>query len=130
MLRILKFAEKSSIVENFSVLDFRRGTEFYYVKMELLFKDGSHIYMREYLSPSERHYSFHWQLSEDKSLRWDNSPHYPSLETYPNHLHVGERTLVSHCSDPVKILSWIETLIKRQINLRPENTINYLDELR
>ncbi len=130
MLRILKFAERSSIVESFSVLDFRRGAEFYYVKMELLFKDGSHIYMREYLSPSERHYSFQWQLSEELFVRWDNAPHYPSLETHPNHLHIEKHILVSHCSDPVKILSWIETLIKRQIDLKPENLIHYLDELR
>ncbi len=88
MLRILKFAERSSIVEEFSVLDFRRVAEFYYVKMELLLKDGSLIYMREYLSPSERHYSFQWKLSEDQFARWDNSPHYPSLETHPNRLHV------------------------------------------
>lgn len=95
MLRILKFVERSSIVESFSVLDFKRSGV-------LLRQEGVAI----------------------------QAPHYPSLETHPSHLHIQKHILFSHCSDPVKILSWIEKLIKRQIDLKPENLIHYLDELR
>lgn len=115
MQRILKFAEDSPFVESFSVTDFR---------------NGSRIYMREYLSTSERYYSNHWQLSEELCVRWDNAPHHTALENYPHHLHIGERLLPSHCTDPFQIITWIETLFRRQLVMNPDNLVQNLDELR
>ncbi|QGA80930.1 toxin-antitoxin system TumE family protein [Candidatus Nanohalobium constans] len=38
---------------------------------------------------SEDIYSFHWQDGED-IVRFDNSPHHEDLDTFPDHLHVGD----------------------------------------
>lgn len=35
-------------------------------------------------------YSFHWQR-EGKKIRFDNSPHHRNLETFPDHMHKGEK---------------------------------------
>ncbi len=36
-------------------------------------------------------YSFHWQDRNGNLLRrWDNAPHFPSLEGFPHHIHIGE----------------------------------------
>ena len=40
-------------------------------------------------------YSYHWQQSSEQLVkRWDNAPHYPSLTTYPHHLHDGDENNV------------------------------------
>jgi hypothetical protein len=45
-------------------------------------------------------YRHHWQDgSGHLHKRWDNAPHHPNLETFPNHLHDGaEEQVVSHAA--------------------------------
>ena len=45
-------------------------------------------------------YSYHWQRSNQEFVkRWDNAPHYPTLVTYPHHVHDGsEDHVLSHPS--------------------------------
>jgi len=41
-------------------------------------------------------YSFHWQNSDNKLVkRWDNAPHHPEIQTYPNHVHIEKEDNVS-----------------------------------
>ncbi len=41
-------------------------------------------------------YSFHWQNSDNNLVkRWDNAPHHPEIQTYPNHVHIGREDNVS-----------------------------------
>lgn len=36
-------------------------------------------------------YKFHWQHANGKTItRWDNAEHYPTLENFPHHVHIGE----------------------------------------
>ena len=36
-------------------------------------------------------YRFHWQDKEGVLIRrWDNAKHHPELETFPNHVHLGD----------------------------------------
>ena len=43
-------------------------------------------------------YRHHWQDSTGKLIkRWDNAPHHPEVDTFPDHLHDGiENQVVSH----------------------------------
>ncbi len=43
-------------------------------------------------------YRHHWQASTGKLIkRWDNAPHHPEVDTFPDHLHDGiENQVVSH----------------------------------
>ena len=35
-------------------------------------------------------YRYHWQTGSGKLIkRWDNAPHHPEIDTFPNHLHDG-----------------------------------------
>ena len=35
-------------------------------------------------------YHFHWQDHNNQLIRrWDNAPHHPELDTFPDHVHVG-----------------------------------------
>ena len=45
-------------------------------------------------------YRHHWQDGNGHLLkRWDNAPHHPKMETFPNHLHDGaEEQVVSHAA--------------------------------
>jgi hypothetical protein len=41
-------------------------------------------------------YRHHWQDGSGRLIkRWDNAPHYPEIDTFPHHLHQGDR-VVSH----------------------------------
>ena len=59
-------------------------------------------------------YSYHWQRANQQVVkRWDNAPHYPTITTYPHHLHDGdENNVLPHPS--IKLTDDL-TLI-RQIN--------------
>lgn len=43
-------------------------------------------------------YRHHWQASTGKLIkRWDNAPHHPEIDTFPDHLHEGaENQVVNH----------------------------------
>ena len=43
-------------------------------------------------------YRHHWQDENGRLLkRWDNAPHHPEVDTFPDHLHDGaEEQVVSH----------------------------------
>jgi hypothetical protein len=35
-------------------------------------------------------YRYHWQAGSGKLIkRWDNAPHHPEIDTFPDHLHDG-----------------------------------------
>lgn len=59
-------------------------------------------------------YSYHWQQSSQQLVkRWDNAPHYPSLTTYPHHLHEGdENNVLTHLQIKITdVLSIIRQII-------------------
>ncbi len=58
-------------------------------------KDGSTIEITERLLEERKKldttkYRYHWQTQSGKLIkRWDNAPHHPEIDTFPNHLHIG-----------------------------------------
>ncbi len=130
MQKILKFVEKSSLVKDFRIHDFKTGTEFAYIKLEILFKNSSKVYIREFVNATQRKYSFHWIVDTRIEIRWDNSPHHKSIRTYPHHIHVNQNIYPSECSDPVKILHWIESLLTKSEDLAPEVILSEIQKLR
>lgn len=52
-------------------------------------------------------YSFHWQDKHGTLIkRWDNAPHFPDLEGFPHHIHIGENDTVVP-GKPIKALEMI-----------------------
>ncbi|MGC9322675.1 MAG: hypothetical protein ACP5FY_10595 [Kosmotogaceae bacterium] len=54
MQKILKFVEKSLLVQDFKIHDFKTGKEFAYIKLEILFKNSSKVYIREFVNATQR----------------------------------------------------------------------------
>lgn len=65
----LQLIEKSRIAKHYSVLDFKQGENYYYIKTQLQLQDGSCL-----------------------MVRWDNSPHHKEISTYPHHKHIRGTT--------------------------------------
>jgi len=88
MLKTLKLAEKSKLVKESLIQDFKQGRNFYYLRLKLILIDGSELYIREYISETEYIYSYHWQDKDGNlKIRWDNAPHYKDMKTFPHHKH-------------------------------------------
>ncbi len=110
MKRTLNLLQNSPVVKDFQVLDYRAGRDFQYFKIVASIKDDSKLYIREYQSMSEFHYSYHWQEADGKLIsRWDNAPHHSEISTYPHHRHTRDHN-VEPFEDPSleTVLKWIE----------------------
>ena len=102
-------------IEEFRIVNFRPFRGGFYLKVEANLKDGSMLFIREYLDERERSYSYHWQ-NRDGSIRgrWDNAPHHRGVSTYPHHKHFAGSILPSHSTSCKEILSEIAKLIEKQ----------------
>ena len=67
-------------------------------RFRVYLSDGGRLEIVERLVESKKDgsiyptkYSFHWQDQHDHLIkRWDNAPHYPNLDGFPHHIHIGE----------------------------------------
>ena len=81
------------------------GEKVLHYRYRVLLSDGGLVEMSERLVEmrgmvTTTTYRHHWQDGHGHlRKRWDNAPHHPSIETFPNHLHDGaEEQVVSHAA--------------------------------
>lgn len=87
-----KLIEKySNIIYNTEIFHFEKFSSAKAFSAKIEFKDRSILYIKDYLFLNgNRKYSYHWQNRNGKLIiRWDNSPHYSNLKTFPHHKHIG-----------------------------------------
>lgn len=62
-------------------------------KMRLHLQDGS--FLDAWLS-TDGDYAYHWERRRQrgKIYRWDNAPHHPEVNTFPDHLHAGDEQTI------------------------------------
>ncbi len=107
MLKTLELLNKSKIIQSFRVLDFKQGSGFYYLKCNATLRDGTELYIREYISSLEIIYAYHWQDANGNLItRWDNAPHHPEIKTHPHHKHEPQ-TKESKATDLEEVLEEI-----------------------
>jgi len=112
LYKILKLLKKKKFVKDYSLLDFKQGEAFYYIKMKVIFSDKSILFIREYMDREEFLYSYHWQDKEGKLLyRWDNAPYHKEIETFPYHLHYKNKIKESKPVSIEEVLEFIEKTI-------------------
>ena len=88
MQKTLKLFKKSRIIKKHTILDYKSSSKAQYLKAKVELKNGDLLFLKEYISSTEHLYSYHWQKANgDLIIRWDNSPHYKSLTTFPHHKH-------------------------------------------
>lgn len=57
-------------------------------------------------------YRFHYQRADGTLIfRYDNSPHYPHLATFPAHKHVGDTVIAAEPPDLTDMLHEIDAII-------------------
>jgi hypothetical protein len=111
-MTIIKSLESSPVVISFTILEYRQFSSGYFINARALIKDGSCLYIREYVDDLERNYSFHWQTSEGLLIiRWDNAPHYRHIQSFPHHKHAGDSVEASDQISLEKVLDYIKTML-------------------
>lgn len=90
-----------------------------FLRGSLYFADGSVLHVREYVSVQndvERYmYAYQYQDSEGILVfRYDNSPHFPHLSTFPHHKHDGSEPNVINATPArlAAVLDEIRSLLK------------------
>ena len=112
-MEIIKSLSDSAIISSFDILEMKTFHDGFYVKVKATLKDNSELFIREYLDDKNREYSYHWQSeNKEKYIRWDNSPHHNSLETFPHHKHIDNLVLPSNEISVEDILLHLSNVIK------------------
>lgn len=62
-------------------------------------------------------YKYHWKDKRNRLIkRWDNAPHFPDLESFPDHIHMGEENVVM-IGKPMTVLEMF-SIVDQEIVLR------------
>lgn len=65
-------------------------------------------------------YAFHYQTDNDVLLfRYDNSPHYPNLATFPSHKHIGNDVIAAEPPDLADVLREIDLILYAKTDNHP-----------
>ena len=104
-----KSLKQSQIVSNYEVLDYKRWKTGRYIKLKIILKNGTVLFVREYLDENDRNYSFHWQDKDNRLIaRWDNAVHHKHIRTFPHHKHIGATVSESFEISLAEVLGYIE----------------------
>ena len=96
-------------VESYEVLEYLNEEKTKLIKIKAKLSYDSTLYIRELIQPDNCKYSYHWQNAKNEMiLRWDNAPHFPSVSTFPHHLHRGNEVTSSYRVFIEEVLSEIE----------------------
>lgn len=85
-----------------------------YVRGFLILSNGYQLHIAEYVitEPSiiRTKYRYHLQTIGDELVaRWDNSPHHKEIDTFPDHCHLRDGSIVS--SPVMDIASVLEAIL-------------------
>ena len=87
-----------------------------YLRTRLALADGSQLEFSEYMQRSSAGeivvitYSYHWADANNQLImRWDNTPHFPGLPGFPDHIHDGVTGEVT-ASQPMSIFTVLDAI--------------------
>jgi hypothetical protein len=105
-------------VQAFSVTYDKRSSYVGFIRGSIYLLDGSFLHFREFVNVQhvvERYmYAYHYQRPDGTLVfRYDNTPHFPALTTFPHHKHVGGELSVVPATPPdlPAVLAEIQSLI-------------------
>ena len=111
--KIIKYLKESHLVSVVEILELIEEEKVKILKLKAELKDRSYLYITEVHTIGHQKYSYHWQDQTGKLLiRWDNSPHWPNITTFPHHKHVGSKVLPSNRATIDEVLREIENFMK------------------
>jgi hypothetical protein len=97
--RIEALVADAGIMRFFNITYDKRSTSIGFIRGSIHFLDGSLLHLREFVDVeygSERYmYAYHYQRPDGALVfRYDNTPHFSHLATFPHHKHEGSETHV------------------------------------
>ena len=109
---LLELARRyADIIQAIEVERFRSVGASYELRAIIALKDGSKLFVKDYLFvDGTRKYACHWQdRAGQLRNRWDNAPHWQGVTSYPHHQHVGSEGVVtsSNVRTPEDALQYI-----------------------
>jgi hypothetical protein len=95
--RIEALVAGADIVRFFNITYDKRSVFIGFIRGSIFFLDGSLLHLREFVDVeygSERYmYAYHYQRPDGALvIRYDNTPHFSHLPTFPHHKHEGSET--------------------------------------
>jgi uncharacterized protein DUF6516 len=107
------------LVTHFQVLRERSTLMDGYLRARLTLADGSELELSEYMRRSSAGemivitYSYHWADANNQLItRWDNTPHFPDLPGFPDHIHDGATGQVTP-GQPMSIFTVLDAIAGR-----------------
>ena len=107
------------LVTHFQVIRERSTLMDGYLRARLALADGSQLEFSEYMQRSSDGaiavitYSYHWaDANHELIARWDNTPHFPDLPGFPDHMHDGATGQVTP-SQPMSIFTVLDAIAGR-----------------
>jgi len=108
----------AGIIHSSSITYDKRSTHVGLTRGDIYFLDGSLLHLREFVNVEhgiERYmYAYHYQRPDGTlAFRYDNTPHFPALPTFPHHKHEASEANVVAASPPdlQAVLTEIQGLI-------------------
>ena len=108
----------AGIIHSSSITYDKRSTSIGFIRGDISFLDGSQLHLREFVNVEhdiERYmYAYHYQRPDGTLVfRYDNTPHFPALATFPHHKHEASEANVVAASPPdlQTILTDIQSLM-------------------
>ena len=106
----------SSIISHWSVIEKVTDPDLNYLKLRIFFSDSTmlSVFDKFYPPTGKRKYGYDWRdVNNNLIIRWDNSPHHPSISTFPHHKHVSIETNI--LESPEMTLEDVLDFIKQEI---------------
>ena len=110
--KIIKYLKESALVSRIEIIELIEEDSVKILKLKAKLKDESYLYITEVHTLNYQKYSYHWQDQTGKLLvRWDNSPHWRNITTFPHHKHISSKVLPSSRATIEEVLREIEKFL-------------------
>ncbi len=120
---IIKYLKESYLVSEIEILELVEEDIVKILKLKVKLKDNSHLFITEVHTIEHQKYSYHWQNESKKMLiRWDNSPHWKDIKTFPYHKHIGSKILPSGRVTVEEVLKEIENFLEKRVKDKKSET--------
>lgn len=115
MRGVVSLLKRSKVFRDIKVIEFIDEDAVQLLKIKATVKDGSVLYVTELQTASHQKYSYHWQKDDGGMLiRWDNSPHYKKLKTFPHHVHKAGSIKPSHRITVEEVIKEIRRRVEKR----------------
>lgn len=118
-LQVATLIATASIIHSSSITYDKRSTSIGFIRGDIYFLDGSLLHLREFVNVEhgiDRYmYAYHYQRPDGTLVfRYDNTPHFPTLPTFPHHKHEtsGANVVAASPPDLQAILTEIQRLVE------------------